>query len=251
MKLAANLSLLYPGLDLETRMVRAVGDGFGAVEILFPYDLGPGELAILLRKHGLELVLINTPLGQHAQKGLACIPGHEAEFMQGLTRALGICQATGCRSIHVMAGIPDHDANYDTCRQTLLANLRWAADQAASQGVTLTLEALNRHDMPGYFYHLPAQPADIIATVAHAHVRLQLDCYHCQRDILYLDLAVRKALALVHHVQLANPVQRREPDLHAPAVRTALTTLERSGYQGWIGCGYIPQGDVRAGLSWR
>src|SRR5690606_25168968 len=106
MNLSANLSLLYPGLALEARMVRALDDGFSAVEILFPYELDPQELALLLRKHGLELVLINTPLGQNDEKGLASLPGHEAAFLQGLTRALDVCRATGCRSIHVMAGMP-------------------------------------------------------------------------------------------------------------------------------------------------
>src|SRR5690606_6657546 len=62
MKLAANLSLLYPGLSLARRMSRAAHDGFAGIEILFPYDISPGLLAELLQAHGLELALINTPL---------------------------------------------------------------------------------------------------------------------------------------------------------------------------------------------
>src|SRR5690606_13914660 len=124
----------------------------------------------------------------------------------------------GCRGIHVMAGIPPVQASHDACRTTLISNLRKAAELASGRHVTLTLEALNREDMPGYFYYLPEQAADIIHAVDSPAVRLQFDFYHCQREHLDLDATLRSTLALIHHVQFANPVQRREPDLHDPAV---------------------------------
>src|SRR5690606_21944105 len=118
-------------------------------------------------------------------------------------------------------------------------------------GVTLTLEALNRQDMPGYFYHLPEQAVDVIAAVDHPSVRLQFDFYHCQREGLDLARSLRKALPLVHHVQFAHPARRQEPDLSDPAVREALMILQASGYAGWVGCEYHPEGDTSAGLGWR
>lgn len=251
MKLAANLSLLYPGLDLPERMARAASDGFRAVEILFPYDLDASMLGAQLQKHGLELVLINTPLSASGEKGLASLPGRESEFMAGLMRALDVCQATGCRSIHVMAGMPPGSSTPEACRETLINNLRKAAAMASQQGVTLLLEALNRADMPGYFYYLPEQVADIINTVGAPAVRLQFDFYHCQREGLGLDLTLRRNLALVRHVQFANPSQRREPDLSDPQVQAALLTLQSSDYRGWLGCEYHPQGDTSTGLAWR
>src|SRR5690606_30948720 len=95
MKLAANLSLLYPGLPLQARMQQAARDGFLDVEILFPYDVAPQTLAAQLRRHGLNLILVNTPLGPDQEKGLACLPGRQAEFLQGVERALDICRHTG------------------------------------------------------------------------------------------------------------------------------------------------------------
>src|SRR3546814_10928990 len=82
-------------------------------------------------------------------------------------------------------------------------------------------------------------------------VRLQFDFYHCQREGLDLDLTLRRNLALVRHVQFASPSQRREPDLSDPQVQAALITLQSSGYQGWLGCEYHPQGDTRPGLACR
>lgn len=251
MRLDANLSMLYPGLTLESRMVRAAHDGFRAVEILFPYDLGPAALAAQLSRHGLELVLINTPLGAHQEKGVACLPGHEAEFRQGLEHALEVCRHTGCRSIHVMAGSPPRGASIAACRATLVDNLRHALCIAAPAGVTLTLEALNRQDVPGYLYYLPAQVMDVIDAVGHDGVRLQYDFYHCQREGLDLVHTLRDVLTYVHHVQFASTPHRHEPDLCDPAVRDALLLLRASGYAGWIGCEYNPKDDTSVGLAWR
>ncbi|MBO9356721.1 TIM barrel protein [Bordetella petrii] len=251
MKLAANLSLLYPGLPLARRMQEAARDGFTGVEILFPYDLPPEELAALLQQHGLVLALVNTPVGPDGEKGLACLPGREAEFDAALAQALAVCHATGCRGVHVMAGQPPAGATHAACQATLVDNLQRAVPLAERAGVTLTLEPLNRHDMPGYFYYLPEQAARIIDLVGHPALRLQFDFYHCQREGLDLDRALRAALPQVHHVQFAHPQGRHEPDPTDPAVSQALRTLAHSGYAGWIGCEYRPRADTRAGLAWR
>ncbi|MCC2595814.1 TIM barrel protein [Pusillimonas sp. MFBS29] len=251
MKLAANLTLLYPGLTLPERIRSAAQDGFTGVEILFPYDMPAKELARHLQAHQLKLALINTPPGANGEKGLACLPGAETQFLVGLKQALDVCQVTACRNIHVMAGMPPADAHPSVCRSTLISNLRKAAALASSAGITLTLEALNRDDMPGYFYYLPAQVADIIAEVGSPTIRLQLDFYHCQREHLDLNQELCNALPLIHHVQFASVVQRREPDLTDPAVCAALRSLQSAGYQGWVGCEYHPEADTSTGLAWR
>src|SRR5690606_14669399 len=139
-KLAANLSLLYPGLDLPARMQAAARDGFEGVEILFPYDLAPQALAEALQCNGLALALINTPPGPNGEKGLAGLPGRQADFRAGLQQALDVCRATGCRAIHVMAGAVPEGQSRPACLQALADNLRQAAPLAAERGVTLTLE---------------------------------------------------------------------------------------------------------------
>lgn len=251
MKLAANLSLLYSELPLKARMAAAARDGFRGVEILFPYDSDASALASQLHDHGLELILTNTPLGANGEKGLACLPGRRADFRDGFHKALDICMATGCKIIHVMAGEPPADTDRAACFDTLIENLRLAAPLAAQSGITLSLEALNRHDVPGYFYHLPEQVTEVVRAVNHPSVRLQFDFYHTQREGMDLDAQLRRALPLVRHVQFASPVNRREPRLDDPEVATALCTLRDTGYDGWIGCEYIPQGDTSTGLAWR
>ncbi len=249
MRLSANVSLLYPGLPLDARLAGAARDGFAAVEIQFPYDVAPHDLAARLQTHGLTLVLVNTPAGAPGESGLAALPGREADFLAALHQALAVCAATDCRTLHVMAGKPAAGADTARVRATLLANLRLAARLAREAGVTLTLEPLNRHDVPGYAYHQPADVTPILAELDEPGVRLQFDVYHVQREGLDLQATLAAALPRVHHVQFAHVQGRHEPDPADPAVAGALRQLMAAGYAGWIGAEYVPAGDVTAGLA--
>ena len=251
MRLAANLSMLYPDRPFAERFAAARADGFAGVEVLFPYDLPAEQLRRLRQDHGLALALINTPLGSNGERGLAAIPGQQRRFREAFGQALEVAGTAGCRAIHVMAGVPEPDMPADECAATLLDNLRAAAALAAPVGITLTLEALNRHDVPGYFYHRPAQVRDIIQRLAHPGVRLQFDLYHTLREGLDPSAEFEAVRPYVHHVQVAGPPERHEPDLADERLFAALRAIAASGYAGWLGCEYNPRGDTSAGLAWR
>lgn len=251
MKLAANISLLYPGLTLTQRVEAAIRDGFSAVEILFPYGGSYDELKAVLQTNDVELALINTPLGPNGEKGLASVPGREHDFEAGFHQALTVCRETGCKTIHVMAGRLTSSANSPAHATTLLENLRRVTPLAASAGVTLTLEALNRQDVPDYFYFQPKQVISIIEAVNSPNVRLQFDFYHTEVEHLDLPNTLEESLPWIHHVQFAHPNGRHEPDIDAPPVYAALRTLAQSGYSGWVGCEYTPRSSVQEGLIWR
>jgi hydroxypyruvate isomerase len=115
-RFAANLSMMYPELPFLDRFEAAAKDGFKAVEYLFPYAFARQELAARLKANGLQQVLFNAPPGGTdaaaidrawlgGDKGLACIPGREAEFRAGVALALDYAQALDCPRIHVMAGL--------------------------------------------------------------------------------------------------------------------------------------------------
>jgi len=89
-RFAANLSMLYPELDFLDRFEAAARDGFAAVEFLFPYAYDAREIARRLADHGLAQVLFNAPPGNWdaGERGIACLPGRDEEFRDGVQRAL-------------------------------------------------------------------------------------------------------------------------------------------------------------------
>src|SRR6218665_2304051 len=190
-RFAANLSMLYNEVEFLHRFAAAAGDGFKAVEYIFPYGHPAQELAARLRAHGLQQVLFNAPAGRWdaGERGLACLPGRQAEFRAALEQALAYAQVLECPRIHVMAGLVPQGVDAATVRATYVANLRHAAKQAAPQGIDILLEPINGRDMPGFFLSRQDQAHALVAEIGAANVKVQMDLYHAQ--IVEGDLATK------------------------------------------------------------
>ena len=251
-KLAANLSTLFNEVPFLERFAAAARAGFKGVEFLFPYDYTPGDLAEALRGNGLEQALFNLPPGdwEAGERGLAALPGREAEFQAGLERALPYAQALDCRRVHMMAGIPRESADRLACRDAYVTNLRAAAAFFAPHGISVLLEPINARDIPGYFLNHQGQAVALLETVAAANSGLQMDFYHCQ--IVDGDLAkhLRANFAHIRHIQIAGVPERHEPDSGEVNYPYLFDLLDELGDDGWVGCEYRPAGDTLAGLGW-
>jgi len=135
-KFAANLSTMFNEVPFPQRFAAAARAGFRAVEFLFPYEHGAAEVAGWLRENRLENVLFNLPPGDWAsgERGLAALPGREADFRASVDRALDYALALGTRRLHAMAGVLVVEAQRDyraACRETYFDNLRYAARELA------------------------------------------------------------------------------------------------------------------------
>ena len=258
-KFAANLSMLYPELAFLDRFEAAAQDGFKAVEYLFPYAFEPAEIAARLKAHGLQQVLFNAPPGDWdaGERGLACRPGREAEFRTGFALALDYAAALNCPRIHVMAGLLPAGSDREALSATYIRNVRWAAGEAARQGVHVLIEPINLRDMPGFFLNRQDQAHQIIAEVGAPNLQVQMDLYHCQITEGDLAMKLRQYLPTgnVGHLQIAGVPQRHEPDLGELNYPYLFEVLDELGYTGWVGCEYRPKagllpGGTSAGLGW-
>lgn len=241
---AANLSMLYNDVDFLDRFAAAAADGFTAVEYLFPYAHASEELAARLKAHGLRQVLFNAPPGnwEAGERGIACLPGREAEFRDGLGQALAYAKALDCPRVHVMAGLVPAGHDAATVRATYVANLRHAAGEAAKLGVDILIEPINGRDMPGFFLSRQDQAHALVAEIDAPNVKVQMDLYHAQ--IVEGDLAMKLRHYLptgrVGHLQIAGVPERHEPDVGELNYSYLFRLLDELGYQGWIGCEYRP-----------
>ena len=270
---AANLSMMYVDLPFLDRFEAAAKDGFRAVEYLFPYAYAKEELAARLAAHGLQQVLFNAPPGgtdadsiarawdPDGRRGTACLPGHEAEFRAGVQLALDYAHALQCPRIHLMAGLIPHGLDHKAVQATYIANLRWAAAQAAGHGLDVLIEPINTRDIPRFFLNRQDQAHDIIAQVAAPNLKVQMDLYHCQIVEGDVAMKIRQYLPTgrVGHFQIAGVPERHEPDigeLNYPYLFKVIDEVAgQSGWDGWIGCEYRPRlgaqpGGTSAGLGW-
>ena len=267
-KFAANISMLYPELPFLDRFEAAAADGFCAVECQFPYRWPAREMESRLAAHGLEQILINTPAssasrgvpdrGMHAaETGLACVPGRESEFRSAFLLSLEYAEVLGCTRIHAVAGLVPDDVTRDRMRETYLANLRWACDEAASAACDVLIEPINTRDMPRYFLNRQDDAHAVVAEVASPRLKVLMDLYHCQ--IVEGDVATKLAIYLpsgrVGHLQIAGVPERQEPDVGELRYDYLFDVIDALGWKGWIGCEYRPcegaqAGGTSRGLAW-
>ena len=251
-RFAANISTMFGDLPFTARIEAAAAAGFKAIECQFPYEAEPGELEARLDRAGVDMVLLNTPAGDFAagERGLAGLPGREAEFRAGLDRALEYASRLGCPQIHVMAGIKPEGAAREACLRVYKANLRVAAEACARAGKVALIEPINSRDIPGYLLNTPAEGAALIAELGLDHLRLQFDFYHAQ--IMTGDLArsFERHLPIIGHVQIAGVPERHEPDRGEINYPYLFDLMDRLGYAGWVGCEYFPAGGTEEGLGW-
>lgn len=262
---AANLHYLFTEVPFMARFEAAARAGFKGVEFQVPYDFAPEQLAAELRRHDLKMVLFDAPMGDWSQgdRGLAAVPGREAEFRSGLPRALTYARALSCDLVHVMAGVVGPDADMDAAECTYVENLRHAAEYFKPHGVRCVIEPINRlmgivqggpsyttQGMHGYFLNYSHQARRIMERVASDNLFLHLDVYHMQMTEGHLAETLKTHVEVLKHVQIAGVPGRHEPnvgEIHYPYLFDLLDTL---GYDGWVGCEYRPRHGTAAGLGW-
>lgn len=249
MKLSANISMMYGHLPVEDQFAAAANDGFRYVEILFPYDHSPHWYAQRLKEHDLQLTLINTPVFRpEFPLGMAGQSKAASQFRHAFVATLEVCSQTGCKAIHVMAGLRDESLSRQAQQAVLVDNLNWAAAQNAE--TVLQLEALNDTDMPNYFYSSPEQVVEVLKQCREPNIGLQFDFYHVVKQGLLLNEQLRSCLPWVRHVQLAGSPERHEPVLEQDGLLAAFGQLHDAGYAAFLGGEYRPRGQTSDGLGW-
>ena len=253
-RFAANLSMMYVEHPFLERFAAAAADGFEAVEYLFPYEWPADTLAATLKQAGLRQVLFNAWPGDFAggERGLASLPGREAEFQGGVERALEYAAVLACPRVHVMAGLVPAGSTRGALRPTYLKNLEWAAKKAADADIDLLIEPINTRDIPGYFLNRQDDAHAVLAEIGSPRLKVQMDLYHCQ--IVEGDVATKMRAYLptgrVGHLQIAGVPERHEPDAGEVNYPYLFDLVDALGWDGWIGCEYRPAKGTSEGLAW-
>lgn len=245
-RFSANITVLFTELPLRDRFGAARRAGFDGIEMLFPYDVPAAELAALCHEHALDWVLLNCPAPNWAggPRGFAALPDGREKFRHDFELALRTAQILRARHIHIMAG----KAQGAAARKTYIENLAWACRRAPH--ASLTIEPINRTDMPGYFLSDFDLAAEVLDAVDMPNLGLQFDSYHAQMitgDAIscWADHAAR-----VRHVQIAGAPDRNEPSRGDVDLGELLGHIQASGYAGWISGEYHPLTTTDAGLGW-
>jgi hydroxypyruvate isomerase len=251
-KLSANLSTMFTELPFPARFEAAVKSGFKAVEFWFPYQYELAEMTREIKKHSLEVGLHNFPPGnwEAGDRGIACIPGREAEFREHVALAIKYAKALGCHRLHCMVGIAPPGFPDELIHKTLVANLRFAAGAVQKEGILLLMEAINTKSFPGFYVSRSRDAFRLIEEVGSDNLRFLYDTFHMQVMEGNLTSTIRENLAHIGHIQIADNPGRHEPGTGEINFTNLLRFIDEAGYPGWVGCEYLPLSNTSDSLKW-
>jgi hydroxypyruvate isomerase len=252
-RFAANLTMLFTELPFLERFDAAAKANFKAVEFLFPYAFALEDIKHRLDANGLKLVLHNLPAGDWdaGERGIACLPDRVQEFRAGVANAIHYAKGLGVGQLNCLAGKAPAGVAGDVLRQTLVGNLRYAAEELGAAGLNLLIEPVNTYDIPGFYLNRTQQALDVLDEVGADNTFVLYDIYHAQRMEGELAATLKKNLARIGHMQLADNPGRNEPGTGEINYAWLFKHIDAIGYDGWIGCEYKPAATTTAGLAWR
>ena len=242
MRFAANLGWLFQEHPFLDRFAAARGTGFRGVEFAQPYEYPAAEIAARLRDHDLECVLINLPMGDKSKGdfGIACRPGREAEFREGVARGIEYAHRIGVKKLNCISGTAKAGEDRDAMRATLVSNLRLAAREFKAAGLDLVLEPINTHDVAGFFVSRSPEAVAIIGEVGADNLGLQCDLYHTAMMGDDPAAILRQCWPSIRHIQFADAPGRGEPGTGNIDFPPLFALIERLGYRGWVSAEYRP-----------
>ncbi len=251
-RFAANLTMLFTEYPVIERFERAAVAGFKAVEFLFPYNEDIDGIRAALDRTGIEQILFNLPVGDFSagDRGMANNPAKNAEFLDGVKLAAEIAVKLGVPKVNCLVGKNVPELSQDVQWGNLKENLARAADIMQTAGVLQIFEPLNPFDAPGYFLPTNSLGFKLVEEISHANLLLEYDIYHAQRTEGNLAATIRKEIAKIGHVQIADSPARNEPgtgEINFPFVFQA---LDEAGYAGWVGLEYRASNGTEASLNW-
>lgn len=252
-RFAANLSMLFTESPFLDRFAAASQAGFRGVEYLFPYAWDVAQLAEQLDEHRLEQVLFNLPPGDWdaGERGIACLPERVEEFREGVFEALEYARGLQCQRLNCLAGLRPETLPSEVAFETLVDNLRFAADLLAAEGRELMVEAINsRVDMPGFFLDRSDSVMAAIQAAGRDNIYLQFDIYHMQ--IMEGDLcrSLSELCPHIGHIQFADNPGRHEPGTGEIRFDHVFRHIDTLDYDGWVSAEYRPQHDTTDSLGW-
>lgn len=252
LRFAVNLSWLFQELPFLERFAAARAAGFAAVEFRSPYEEPAEEIARRLRDNAQQCILFNLPMGdrERGDFGLACRPGREAAFREGVALAIEYARVLGAPRVNCIAGLALPGEEREALRDTLVDNVRFAAKALRAAGVELVMEPVNDVDTPGYIVPRCSDVAAVIEDAAAANFGLQLDLYHTAMmgdDLAITFDAMRR---YIRHIQFADAPGRGEPGTGRSPLDDVFGHIEASEYAGWVSAEYRPTRETLRTLHW-
>ena len=180
-------------------------------------------------------------------------PAARANLDMELHRAMAAARRIRADNIAVLTG-EDSSSPRERQIETMIANLRWAADIAASENLTLCLEPTNARTLTGMLLTHFDEGCRIARATGHAAMRMIFDTAHVQSMDGDLLGHLERNWDLIEIVQIANHPGRLEPETGEINMQSVLRKMRELDYRGLVELEHLwstPDLEIeRRGIEW-
>lgn len=243
-RLSAHVSMLWRELPYAERPAAAAAAGFSVVETWWPPEGEADVFASEVARLGLEVASVNCDCGDvpAGDRGFLNVPERVEESLAAFDAALALAVRVGARRVNLLPGRLLDGVPRDVQLTQAAAVMRKCARRAAAEGVTIVVEPINEHDVPGYLVPTADAAVALIDAVGEPNVLLLYDAYHAARAGSDPVAEVGRFAARLGHVQYADAPGRGAPGTGAVDFEAFLAALESCGWNGPVGLEYDPKG---------
>lgn len=245
--------MLFTEVPFLERFAEAARQGFGAVEFWWP----PVDVLVgvedAVRDARLDVIGVNFDGGDmpRGDRGFLSDPGRQELFKANVPVVLDLADRIGCTKLNALVGLRIPELTREDQLELARANVAWAADEAASAGRMILIEALNTFENGPYLLARTEEAVEFIRGVGRPNVKLLYDAYHMQRMEGNLAATISAHLAEIGHIQVADCPGRGEPGTGEINFDFLLRQIDRLGYDGYVGLEYRPSaGSTEESLRW-
>ncbi|MDF1609942.1 sugar phosphate isomerase/epimerase [Hoeflea sp. YIM 152468] len=237
MKIGMNMFLwtTHVGRDHEALLRDIKATGFDGVEIpVFEGDVAHyRELALLLDDIGLERTAV-AAMGDASMNliGDAAARARGLDCMRAtLDRSHALGATLICGPLHSTLGhFSGQGPTAEEFANSVVAQ-RQIGDHAASLGITVALEALNRFEC--YLLNTMDGLASHLAEIAHPNIRAMYDTFHANIEETDPIGALRRNADSVAHIHISEN-DRGVPGRGNIPWQKTYATIAEIGYDGWL-----------------
>lgn len=240
-KFSAHMGYLFNEVPLGERVAAAAAAGFTAVEHPQPFAIDPHVMRKMIDDYGLVFAQLVGGAGDASkgEKGLASLPGREADFRASFERAVEYAQIVGAPFVHPMAGVPaEFDA--DRAKDVYIENVRYAVERTAGTSLRVLIEAISEAAVPGYAISTLPKAMEVQDLFGTSKVALLVDTFHAAVTNVDLTKWILSNGERIGHVHIADFPGRHEPGTGNLPFNSILASLEAVDFKGAIGFEYVP-----------
>jgi sugar phosphate isomerase/epimerase len=231
--------------DFDTNVAQVAEMGYDGVELAVrdPKLVDGHEMLSLLEEHGLEIPILGT--GQAwVEERLSLVSPDSKTRAAAIQRVMDHIELAQTLSTMVMLGLirgPVEEPFTSTRAMSLLVDaLRTCAAEAASKGVRLAIEPINRYEAD--MIHSAHEGLELLEQVGHQNVGLILDTYHMNIEEPSLEGSIQATGDRLFHFHVSDS-NRLHPGAGHIDFESIIRALDDTGYRGALSGEFLPNPD--------